>query len=75
MIVTVPDPRKSERMVLVTQKAGATRAAFQAFARSKGASEMMAPSEVVVVDRLPLLGSGKVDYSGVTALLRERAAA
>ena len=74
-IVTVPDPRKSERMVLVTQKAGATRAAFQAFARSKGAAEMMAPSEVVVVDRLPLLGSGKVDYSGVTALLRDRAAA
>ena len=75
VIVTVPDPRKSERLVLVTQKAGATRAAFQAFARSKGASDMMAPSEVVVVDRLPLLGSGKVDYSAVTALLRERAAA
>ena len=74
-IVTVPDPRKSERMVLVTQKVGATRTAFQAFARLKGASEMMAPAEIVVVDRLPLLGSGKVDYAGVTALLRDRAAA
>ena len=74
-VVTVPDPRKSERMVLVTQKTGATRAALQAFARSKGASEMMAPSEVIVVDRLPLLGSGKVDYAGVTTLLRDRVAA
>ena len=74
-VASLPDPRKGERLVLITQKQGATRAAFQAYAKSKGASEMASPSEVVVVDSLPLLGSGKIDYQGVTALAKGREAA
>ena len=33
---------------MVTEKRGATRSEFQAFARSEGASEMMVPAEIVV---------------------------
>jgi acyl-[acyl-carrier-protein]-phospholipid O-acyltransferase/long-chain-fatty-acid--[acyl-carrier-protein] ligase len=73
-VATAPDPRKGERLVLVTQNPNATRAAFQAFAKSKGASELMVPAEVLVVDKVPVLGSGKVDYVGVTRFVRERAA-
>jgi acyl-[acyl-carrier-protein]-phospholipid O-acyltransferase / long-chain-fatty-acid--[acyl-carrier-protein] ligase len=69
---TVPDPRKGERLILVTQKAGATRGAFQAFAKARGASDLMIPAEVLVIDRLPLLGSGKLDHAAVTNLVRER---
>ena len=71
----MPDAKKGERVLLVTTRAGATRADFQAFAKSKGAAELMTPSEVIVVEKLPVLGSGKVDYVGVTRLVRERAAA
>ncbi|MCW1841457.1 acyl-[ACP]--phospholipid O-acyltransferase [Prosthecomicrobium hirschii] len=71
-VVAEPDPRKGERLVMVTTARGATRAAFQAFAKSRGAAELMAPSEVVVVDKLPVLGSGKVDFVGVAKLVRER---
>jgi acyl-[acyl-carrier-protein]-phospholipid O-acyltransferase/long-chain-fatty-acid--[acyl-carrier-protein] ligase len=35
----------------------------------------MIPSEVLVVDKLPMLGSGKVDHVGVAALVREQVAA
>jgi acyl-[acyl-carrier-protein]-phospholipid O-acyltransferase/long-chain-fatty-acid--[acyl-carrier-protein] ligase len=35
----------------------------------------MMPSEVVVIDKLPLLGSGKIDNVSVTKLVREMAAA
>ncbi len=35
---------------------------------------MMIPAEVLVVDRLPLLGSGKLDFAGVANLVRERLA-
>jgi len=73
-VATAPDPRKGERLVLVTQKQGATRAEFQAFAKSKGASDLMVPTEVVVIDKMPLLGTGKIDLAGVTKLVRERAA-
>jgi len=71
---TVPDARKGERLVLITQKPGAKRADFQAFAKSKGASDLMIPSDVLVVDKVPVLGSGKLDYVGVANLVREQVA-
>ena len=70
----LPDARKGERLVLVTERRDASRAAFQAFAKAKGASELMVPAEVLVVDKVPVLGSGKLDYVGVAKLVRERAA-
>jgi acyl-[acyl-carrier-protein]-phospholipid O-acyltransferase/long-chain-fatty-acid--[acyl-carrier-protein] ligase len=74
-IVTEPDPRRGERLVLVTEKADATRAAFQAHLRAKGASDLMAPAEIMVVDKLPLLGSGKADLVSVAHLLARRQSA
>ena len=68
---TVPDARKGERVVLVTSKRDATRAAFLAFAKSKGASELMTPSEVLIVEKLPLLGSGKIDNVALAQMVRE----
>jgi acyl-[acyl-carrier-protein]-phospholipid O-acyltransferase / long-chain-fatty-acid--[acyl-carrier-protein] ligase len=70
-VASLPDPRKGERLVLVTEKAQATRVAFQAFAKSKGASDLMLPAEVIVVDKVPVLGSGKLDFAGVARLVRE----
>jgi acyl-[acyl-carrier-protein]-phospholipid O-acyltransferase / long-chain-fatty-acid--[acyl-carrier-protein] ligase len=74
-VASVPDMRKGERLILFTQQQGATRSEFMAFARSKGASELMVPTEVVVMEKLPLLGSGKIDNVALTNLARERAAA
>jgi acyl-[acyl-carrier-protein]-phospholipid O-acyltransferase / long-chain-fatty-acid--[acyl-carrier-protein] ligase len=74
-VASVPDMRKGERLILFTQQQGATRSEFMAFARSKGASELMVPAEVVVMEKLPLLGSGKIDNVALTNLARERAAA
>ena len=68
----LPDPRKGERVILVTQHNGATRSDFVAQARVKGMSELMIPAEVIVVERLPLLGSGKIDFAAVTTFVRER---
>jgi acyl-[acyl-carrier-protein]-phospholipid O-acyltransferase/long-chain-fatty-acid--[acyl-carrier-protein] ligase len=74
-VAALPDARKGERLVLVTDKTGATRADFQAFARSKHAAELMFPSEVIVLDKLPLLGSGKPDLLTLQKFVREQAAA
>jgi acyl-[acyl-carrier-protein]-phospholipid O-acyltransferase/long-chain-fatty-acid--[acyl-carrier-protein] ligase len=76
-VTTKPDPRRGERLVLVTEQKGATRASFQAHAREKGASDLMVPAEIIIVDRLPLLGSGKADLAAVGRLVtaRESAAA
>jgi len=71
-VVAEPDPRRGERLVLVTEKEGATRTAVQAHARAKGASDLMAPAEVMVIDKLPLLGSGKADLVSVARLVIRR---
>src|SRR5262245_22593919 len=70
-VVAVPDPRKGERLILVTQQKDATRSQFQTFARDHGASELMMPSEIMILDKMPLLGSGKVDMVTLSKFVRE----
>jgi acyl-[acyl-carrier-protein]-phospholipid O-acyltransferase/long-chain-fatty-acid--[acyl-carrier-protein] ligase len=74
-VSAIPDPRKGERLIMVTDKHGATRSEFIAYARSKHASELMLPGEVVVLDKLPMLGSGKVDQLAIDKFVHDQAAA
>src|SRR5215472_6509516 len=74
-VSAIPDSRKGERLIMVTDKHGATRSEFMAYARSKHASELMLPGEVVVLDKLPMLGSGKVDQLAIDKFVRDQAAA
>jgi len=74
-VVAVPDPRRGERLILLTQQKGAARAEFQSFAKAKHASDLMIPSEVWVFDKLPVLGTGKVDMMALGKLVEERLAA
>ena len=74
-VSSTPDPRKGERLIMVTDKHGATRGDFMSYARSRHASELMLPAEVVVLDKLPMLGSGKVDQLAIDKFVRDQAAA
>lgn len=74
VVVALPDARKGERLVLLTTDAGCTREAFSHFARRKGATELMVPAEILTVEKIPLLGSGKPDYVSALALAKERTA-
>src|SRR5690606_4836573 len=67
-VVALPDQRKGEQLVLLTERENATRDALAAFARQQGASELMVPRQIFKVDKLPLLGSGKVDHPSAKKL-------
>jgi acyl-[acyl-carrier-protein]-phospholipid O-acyltransferase/long-chain-fatty-acid--[acyl-carrier-protein] ligase len=69
--VSLPDQRKGERIVLLTTQKDADRAAMQRQIKASGASELAVPAVVQIVDKVPLLGSGKTDYVAATALARE----
>jgi acyl-[acyl-carrier-protein]-phospholipid O-acyltransferase/long-chain-fatty-acid--[acyl-carrier-protein] ligase len=69
--VSIPDPRKGERIVLLTTQKDADRPAMQHLAKASGASELAVPAVIQIVDKLPLLGSGKTDYVAATALAKE----
>ncbi len=69
-VIALPDARKGERLIMVTTKDGATRAQVQAWMKERGATELMFPAEVVTIDAMPLLGSGKTDYVELDRLMR-----
>lgn len=61
-IVALPDAKKGEQLVLLTTKKGLKRSNLFSPAKEQGISELWVPKEIVVVDKIPLLGTGKVDY-------------
>ena len=73
-VVSVPDARKGEQLVLVTTRKSANAAEILRHARARGIPEIMVPRSVLVVDAIPLLGTGKIDYTAVNGLVAEHGA-
>jgi acyl-[acyl-carrier-protein]-phospholipid O-acyltransferase/long-chain-fatty-acid--[acyl-carrier-protein] ligase len=67
-VTAVPDDRKGERLIMVTDNPKASRADMVAHARAKGASELMVPTRVLFLEQVPILASGKVDQRAVAAV-------
>ncbi|WP_088507968.1 AMP-binding protein [Burkholderia ubonensis] len=61
-VTTQVDPNKGEALVLFTTSKDVKRDVLSAAAKELGASELSVPRKIVVVDALPLLGTGKTDY-------------
>jgi len=61
-------------VILATTKPGATRAEAQAWMKANGAAEIMHPSLVVVLDAIPLLGSGKTNSGALAKALDDSGA-
>ena len=58
--------------MLITDANGVTRQSLAAAARQRGIPELNVPAEVVTVDKLPVLGTGKVDYQALQKLISEK---
>ena len=69
---TAPDPRKGERILLVTTQPHANRQAYVAFAKDQHMADISMPAEVMVVETMPQLGAGKTDFMAVQAMVRQR---
>jgi acyl-[acyl-carrier-protein]-phospholipid O-acyltransferase/long-chain-fatty-acid--[acyl-carrier-protein] ligase len=69
--VTMADRAKGEQIVLVTDVAGARRLDLVAWAQNHGVSELAVPRRIVVVEALPVLGTGKTDYVTVQKLAEQ----
>ena len=66
--VSVPDPKRGERVVLVTTQAGADRQALRKHGKAAGSAEIAVPDEIIAVDAIPTLGSGKIDHGATRAM-------
>ena len=68
---SLPDPQKGERILLVTDRAGAERAQLIEHVRKEGYSEIHLPRSIHLLDPMPLMVTGKIDYQAVLAWLKE----
>ena len=65
-VVSLPDPKKGEQLILLTTQHQAT--AKQLAEVSEGVAAINLPKKVFVIEKLPVLATGKTDYAGATQL-------
>lgn len=69
VVVALPDPRKGEQVVLITDKPDADRDTLLDHAREQGFPELWVP-KAILISAIPVLGSGKTDYAGALEMAR-----
>lgn len=71
VVVALPDAKKGEQLILVTDKPDATRESLLAHARANGFPELWVPRAILVVPSIPMLGSGKTDFPATLEMARQ----
>jgi len=64
--VSLPDPKKGEQLVLLTTHRNASARSLSE--ASPGVAQISLPKKVFVVEKIPVLATGKTDYPGATQL-------
>ncbi len=70
VVLSVPDERKGEQLILVTDKKGADRADILKVARAEGVPELWVPKQILVVDEIPVMATGKTDFMATWEMVR-----
>ena len=63
--VAIPDARKGEQIVLITDSTEVNRADLHGWAHNHGVPELAVPRKIILVESIPLLGTGKTNYVAV----------
>ena len=69
--VSVPDSKRGERLILVTDHEGAASAQLSEWARDNGAPELAVPKKIIKIAIIPVLGTGKTDYVAIQKLVED----
>ena len=64
-----PDPKKGEQIIWITTALEANLTVLIQVMRAAGFPEIAMPKKVHMLEKIPLLGSGKTDYVALNALL------
>ncbi len=70
-IVAIPDLKRGEQLILVTDIKDLTREMISSLAKEIGVSELFVPRKVINVRNVPTLATGKVDYMSVQKIVEE----
>jgi acyl-[acyl-carrier-protein]-phospholipid O-acyltransferase/long-chain-fatty-acid--[acyl-carrier-protein] ligase len=68
-VIALPDPKKGERLILVTDRRDADPGPLIAHAQTIQASEIAVPRKIIRVPEIPVLGTGKTDYPAIQRIV------
>jgi acyl-[acyl-carrier-protein]-phospholipid O-acyltransferase/long-chain-fatty-acid--[acyl-carrier-protein] ligase len=69
--VALPDDKKGEKIILVTDYTGADRKQLQETARKLKYSEIYIPKKIIFAEEIPVLGTGKTNYLLLTDMVQD----
>lgn len=69
--VIVPDDKKGEQIILLTEEPSPRSETLKDWARSHGVPELAMPKRILHVPDIPVLGTGKVDYVRLDMMTQE----
>ncbi len=61
-VIQIPDEKKGEAIILITDYTKAQRMDIVEYAKNNGISELSVPKIIHVANTIPLLATGKIDY-------------
>lgn len=61
-VISVADKQKGEKLILFTEKKDADLSEISQYVKEKGLPSLSIPKQVEIVDQMPRLGTGKIDY-------------
>lgn len=70
-VVSVPDDKKGEKLVMVTTNPAPKREELSAYAAKEGITPLALPAVMIPVDKIPLLGTGKTDYVAIAQMAHQ----
>ena len=70
VVTSLPDKRKGEQLVLLTNNRQAERGPLLAHAKVQDFPELWLPRRILHVEEIPVLGSGKVNFGAVQDLAK-----
>ncbi len=73
-VLSIADHVKGEQLVLLTTRDNTQRKALRVFFKEHAYSELYIPKKIISIDKLPLSGSGKMDYQQAKAIAMQGSA-
>ena len=61
-VVALLDPKRGEQLVLLSDCPDAVRGVLLEDAKKQGIPELMVPKKIKIIEKIPVLGTGKTDY-------------
>jgi len=69
-LVRLPDPKRGEQLIAYTDKQDATLKQIQEYFKEQGFSELWVPKKVEILEKMLLMGTGKIDYPALEKLAK-----